>query len=74
MASKERPNLTSVEPARLEEVRQRERQQQLARQLALNAEVRQRWAEVEHAETFQSRRASDYASLTAALPSNLQQR
>lgn len=71
MACKERPNLTSIEHARLEEARQRERQQQLARQLAVNAEVRKRWAEADQIETFQSRRANDYATLPAALPGNL---
>ena len=67
MASKERPNLTSIEPVRLQEARQRERQQQLVRQLAVNAEVRKRWVEADQVETFPSRRANDYA----ALPGNL---
>jgi hypothetical protein len=74
MASKERPNLTSIEtarPARLEEARQRERQQQLARQLAVNAEVRKRWAEADQVEAFQSQRANDYATLPPALSGNL---
>ncbi len=74
MASKERPNLTSDEHARSDEVRQRERQQQLAQQLALNAEIRKRWVEADPVATFQSRRANDFASLPVALPSNLQQR
>ncbi len=62
MASKERPSLTSIEtarPARLDEAGQRERQQQLARQLAVNAEVRRRWADADQVETFQSPRANE---------------
>jgi hypothetical protein len=69
MASKELPEVTNVEPTRLEEVTQRERQQRLALQLALNAEVRKRWAEADLFETFQGQIALHYA----ALPNNLQQ-